>query len=222
MDYTRLTQNGRWSGVITHNKREIAIDPSEVRGTRDRSWGIRPVGAPDPQPPPGAFQFFWLWTPFNFEDRAVFFHTNDDAAGAAWNRRAVVDVFGQSRTEFEHPAPKLIYVSGTRRLASADIALAPNGPFLRITPTGTNFYMNGLGYTHPTWGHGRDHGELESAYDVLADSDDNIPGNLHIQALARASFEDHGRTIEGFGVLEQFIMGPHAPSGLTGVLDPAP
>ena len=46
------------------------------------------------------------------------------------------------------------------------IALAPHGPLFRITPTGTNFYMNGLGYTHPTWGHGRDHGELETAYDV--------------------------------------------------------
>jgi hypothetical protein len=222
MDYTRLTQNGRWSGMITHDKQEIPIDPTEVRGTRDRSWGIRPVGAPDSQPAPGAFQFFWLWSPFNFEDRAVFFHTNDDETGAPWNRRAVVDVFGQARTEYEHPSPKLIYASGTRRLASADIALAPSGPFFRITPTGTNFYMNGLGYTHPTWGHGRDHGELETAYDVLADADDNIPGNLHIQALARATLEDHGRTLEGFGVLEQFIMGPHAPSGLTSILDPAP
>jgi hypothetical protein len=222
MDYTRLTQNGAWSGLITHNKLEIRLDPSSVRGTRDRSWGIRPVGAPDAQPAAGAFQFFWLWSPFNFGDRAVFFHTNDDETGAAWNRRAVMEVFGASRTEYEHPTTKLVYKSGTRRLQSAEVALSPGGPVLKIAPTGANFYMNGLGYTHPTWGHGRDHGELEIAADTLADVDDALPGNLHIQALARATLSDHGANFDGFGVLEQFIMGPHAPSGFRSVLDTAP
>jgi hypothetical protein len=92
---------------------------------------------------------------------------------------------------------------------------------LRIAPTGAHFYMNGLGYTHPNWGHGRDHGECETAYDVIENVDDNIPGNLHIQALAHATLAVSGRTLEGAGVLEQFLIGPHAPSGFKSILDPA-
>ena len=222
MDYTRMTQNGAWSGTLTHNGAEIGIDPATVRGTRDRSWGIRPVGAPDAQPAPGGFQFFWLWAPINFDDRALFFHTNDDETGNAWNRRAVMDVFGVSQTEYEEPAPHLQFAPATRRIQRVEIALAAEGPKLTITPSGKRFYMNGLGYTHPAWGHGRDHGEFETAYDVIENAEDSAPGNLHIQALAHATFEDGGRAIEGAGVLEQFLIGPHAPSGFKSVLDPAP
>ena len=221
MDYTRMTQNGAWSGTLSLKGK--AIDLSGISGTRDRSWGIRPVGAPDAQPGPSVFQFFWLWAPFNFADRAVFFHTNDDEAGRPWNRRGVIDVFGRSATEFEQPRTVLKYRPGTRRIVSADVSFA-DGASMRIEPTGANFYMSGLGYMHPAWGHGRDHGELEVAYDVIdmANIDDNAPGQLHIQALARATLQDGDQTLQGAGVLEQLLIGPHAPSGLTSMLDPAP
>jgi hypothetical protein len=226
MDYTRMTQNGAWGGVVSIGGDERRIEPHAVFGTRDRSWGIRPVGAPDSQPPANtSFQFFWLWTPFSFADRAAFFHSNDDEAGKPWNRRAVIDVFGASRTEFERPEMQLRYRSGTRRLASVEIAFnGETGPSLTIEPTNVNFYMSGLGYMHPSWSHGRDHGTLETAYDVidLASIDDNAPGQLHIQALARATLRDGGGSFEGQGVLEQFLIGPHAPSGFSSVLDPAP
>src|SRR5206468_9194642 len=52
MDYTRLTQNVRVSGwtEVDGDKR-----PCEGgwTGTRDRSWGVGTVGAPEPQPTPG-------------------------------------------------------------------------------------------------------------------------------------------------------------------------
>lgn len=224
MDYTRMTQNGAWSGTLAIGGETHTLGPAHVFGTRDRSWGIRPVGAPDAQPAPGGFQFFWLWAPFNFEDRAVFFHSNDDETGKAWNRRGVIDVFGRGKTEFEHPAISTRYHAGTRRIASAEVTFADDGPALSITPTGAHFYMSGLGYTHPSWGHGRDHGDLETAYDVIdaRSIDDNLPGQLHIQALARAVLRDGGRELKGAGVLEQFLIGPHAPSGFKSVLDPAP
>jgi hypothetical protein len=222
MDYTRLTQNGAWSGELSIKGEKLGV--AGALGTRDRSWGIRPVGAPDTQAPPMSPQFFWLWAPFNFADGAAFFHTNDDEAGKAWNRRAVIDRFGQSRTEYEHPQPKLIYRAGTRRIQSAEIAFEPEGATLRIEPTGAHFYMSGLGYTHPTWGHGRDHGAFETAYDVIdaRGIDDNAPGQLHIQALARATLVEGGREHAGAGVLEQFLIGPHAPSGFASLMDGAP
>jgi hypothetical protein len=223
MDYTRMTQNGAWSGELAIKGQTHRLDARTTFGTRDRSWGIRPVGAPDSQPAPAPFQFFWLWAPFNFADRALFLHTNDDDAGQPWNRRAVIDAFAASRTEFERPAFTLRYQPGTRRIRAADITLGESTTLL-IEPTGANFYMSGLGYMHPTWGHGRDHGALETAHDVIdaTSIDDNAPGQMHIQALARATLTDHGKTYAGAGVLEQLLIGPHAPSGFTSMLDPAP
>ena len=52
MDYTRLTQNGNWQGWIEFRGRKITVTPELWLGTRDRSWGIRPVGAADTQPEP--------------------------------------------------------------------------------------------------------------------------------------------------------------------------
>ena len=52
MDYTRLTQNGGYEGWIEvdGDKQDLAAG---TMGTRDRSWGVRPIGARDTQPMPG-------------------------------------------------------------------------------------------------------------------------------------------------------------------------
>ncbi|HUQ39610.1 MAG TPA: hypothetical protein VM030_05605, partial [Acidimicrobiales bacterium] len=43
-DITRLTQNGRYDGSITVSGNTIAVSGDRVHGTRDRSWGVRPIG----------------------------------------------------------------------------------------------------------------------------------------------------------------------------------
>ena len=43
--------------------------------------------------------------------------------------------------------------------------------------------------------------------------------HLHVQAICRAR-SSAGE--EGIGILEQLVIGPHAPSGLTGLIDGAP
>jgi hypothetical protein len=224
MDYTRMTQNGSWAGTITTPTGTITLDPATTLGTRDRSWGIRPVGAPEPQPPPSGNlgQFFWLWSPCNFAQHAVFAHTNDDAAGLPWNRRAVVAPLGQPLIDIDDVKLDLRYTPGTRRIATAELTLGHRGT-LTITPGSRTFYMHGLGYTHPVWGHGLDHGPLEVTHDRidLAAFDDNAPGNLHIQALSSAKLVWDGTEHLGQGVLEQLLIGPHTPSGFTGLLDGA-
>ena len=47
MDVTRATQLGTWSGWIETPDHRFEITPS-FRGTKDRSWGVRPVGEPLP------------------------------------------------------------------------------------------------------------------------------------------------------------------------------
>jgi hypothetical protein len=225
MDYTRMTQNGDWSGTITIDGRDIDI--AGCRGTRDRSWGIRQVGAAESQPPPaGTFpQFWWLWTPLNFDQHACFFHSNDDGDGMPWNRRGVVDAISGEAREFEPKAIDLSYHSGSRRIKQ--VALDTGTGQLSITPrTGESartFYMSGLGYLHPVWGHGMDHGDLEIGYDVI--TLDPPPAidmtTIHIQALSDAVLTVGGEEHHGIGVVEQLFIGPHATSGLTGLMDPA-
>jgi hypothetical protein len=231
MDYTRMTQNGRWAGWIDVAGHRHAI-AADTMGTRDRSWGIRPVGKPDSQPAAMPPQFFWLWTPCNFDGHAAYFHSNDDAHGRPWNRRGVLAGDGSghdSATDFEGPEVALDWHPGTRRVRRAAMTLAPDARLTltsMVAANGTHghFYMNGLGYTHPEWGHGMDHGEAEVAYDaidlsVVADSD---YANMHIQALAEAVLEVDGAVHRGRGVIEQMFIGPHAASGLSGLFDPHP
>ena len=226
MDYTRLTQNGRYSGWVEVDGVRSAIDG--FVGTRDRSWGVRPVGARDPQEPvpPVPPQFFWLWSPCNFADGSFFFHTNDDELGRAWNQRAVwledggrEEAFGG----FAQSSCAIRWKSGTRHAASASLDLGEGGS-VSIEPQ-TEFFMLGLGYTHPVWGHGQNQGELKVEREdfVLADIDRRLPHHLHVQALSRVTYVDgQGRSRLGRGVFEQLAIGPHAPSGFASILDLAP
>jgi hypothetical protein len=79
--------------------------------------------------------------------------------------------------------------------------------------------MKGIGYTHPEWGHGRWKGELAIAGESWksADLDPLAFDNLHIQQVMRARTGSE----EGVGVMEQFCIGPHAPSGFTDLIDGA-
>src|SRR5580698_725103 len=92
MDYTRLTQNGSYDGHIALNGKRIAVERERVLGTRDRSWGVRPIGQSDSQPvaPPRMPQFYWLWAPLNFEDRFMLYHNNAEASGKPWNTASVM------------------------------------------------------------------------------------------------------------------------------------
>ena len=62
---------------------------SSARATGRGASGRSALRDPQPLAPAVAPQFFWLWAPTNFESASLFFHTNDDAAGLPWNRRAV-------------------------------------------------------------------------------------------------------------------------------------
>jgi hypothetical protein len=230
MDYTRLTQNGRYRGWIELDGIRTSVDG--FVGTRDRSWGVRPVGSRDSQDlaPPEPPQFFWLWSPCSFADGSFFFHANDDASGRPWNTRAVFSPDGCGQDEHQHfdfPKAKIEWKSGTRHARSAVVDLDDRNPSagqVRFTPV-VEFFMLGLGYTHPQWGHGVNHGALAVEREdlVLASLDRKLPHHLHIQALCETVYVDaQGRTRKGRGILEQLAIGPHAPSGFSSLLDMAP
>lgn len=225
MDVTRLTQGGEWQGWIeaAGTRRDLA----GWRGPRDRSWGVRPIGAPDAQPvvpqlPP---QFFWLWTPIAFDDWLLFFHTNDDEHGRPWNRSAVlVPLPGGAPVHLEEVSAAMAWRPGTRHGGAARLeALMPDGTPVAVDfRLGANFLMRGLGYGHPVRGHGMYQGAdvLAGERFDLAAIDWAQPMNAHVQAQAEATLTiGDAAPVIGRGVFEQLAIGPHAPSGFTGLFD---
>jgi hypothetical protein len=83
--------------------------------------------------------------------------------------------------------------------------------------------MKGIGYGHPDWVHGGWKGELAVAREDFRPDDLNPleAANLHIQAIAKAVHSSEIGGSEGIGLVEQLVIGPHAPSGFTGMLDGA-
>ena len=221
LDYTRLTQNGSYAGRIEVDG--TAHDLSGFVGTRDRSWGVRPVGARDPQPPPVLPQFFWLWSPCVFPAHDLYWHTNDDAHGRPWNRRAVVMPVGGTAADEQvtDATATLTWRPGTRAAATASLSV--DGGTVAFTPI-ADFMMLGLGYGHPGWAHGTDHGALAVDREdfVTAGLDRAQPHHFHIQTLSDVRWTTAtGEVRTGRGVLEQLAIGPHAPSGFAALMDVA-
>lgn len=217
MDYTRLTQNGHYTGWIEVDGQREALAPGSS-GTRDRSWGVRPIGASDPQFARTMPQFFWQWTPINLPGRSLFYHLNAHADGTAWNTRAVIAPDGcgpESLTEYHAPRMTTQLANGTRWPGHGVLEFGHER--LVLEPL-SRFQMRGLGYTSPRWGHGLDHGILEvEREDIdLAAAEPARPDNLHVQMLCRVT-DQHGAV--GMGVFEQLAIGDYAPLGLKGLAD---
>jgi hypothetical protein len=133
----RYNQVGCWSGTLSFEGRTWDIDPEIWNGVRDRSWGIRPVGAPEPERAqlvdypglgPGkdtsaaakqAENHFWLWAPMLFEDRA-FTLIYEERGG----RRTMLDAGyaprgGGEWTPLGPPQHDIEWIPGTRMLRRA-------------------------------------------------------------------------------------------------------
>jgi len=235
MDVTRFAQFGKWEGEIRYDGRTVPIDAARVYGTKDRSWGVRPVGAPDRGLAPAAGmgrQTFFLWAPIHWDDRCTHYGVFEDGNGNRWHTDgAVLPVYANADDipGAEDPGIELLagvdhaidYIPGTRRAGHAEIGL--------VHADGTReavdleplicFRMKGIGYMHPEWGHGMWKGELAYAGESwkVDDLDPMAFENQHLQQVVRATTGD----VTGVGVLEQICFGPHARYGFGDVLDPA-
>ena len=230
MDSTRLTQFGRWDGWIEIDGEMTELAEGETFGCRDRSWGIRtvgeraPVGAPVADP-----QFFWLWAPINFEGFSTHFDVNEHFDGRRWHESGFVALAPDDGSTPE-PAEamratdyRIEWRPGTRSAAHFELDLIPwtGEPSTMVLEPLFDFHMMGLGYTHPEWGHGVWKGEHEVGGDRwdLPVGDPTAPHHVHVQTLVKATTAGAMGVHEGLGVLEQFVVGRHDPTGLTGLFD---
>jgi hypothetical protein len=217
MDVTRATQLGAWSGWIETPEGRFEL-PADVVGTKDRSWGVRPVGEPLPGAPgTRAPQLCFLWAPINFADRGLHFMTFDDSNGNALSRSASLLALGDEGGAVPTTGSlELVLQPGTRWFSSARLQMGDES--LELTPL-LRFQMRGAGYSHPQFAHGRWHAGPVRAGETLAlDELDPLDyPNLHVQHVVRAT----SAKATGIGVLEQLIIGPYEPCGLEGLLDGA-
>ena len=235
MDSTRMTQFGGWEGWIEIDGELTELSPGETLGSRDRSWGVRRVGERAPDGAPIADpQFFWLWSPLNFERFSTHFDVNELADGTRWHETGFIASVpggeGQFPTGGVEPAEEMRAVDyraewrpGTRAIAWAEIDLEPRRgkpSTIRLEPQ-FDWHMSGVGYLHPDWAHGVWKGELAvtgDRFDLPVD-DFTLPHHIHIQTVVTATTSGGLGVHEGLGVLEQLAIGRHAPTGLEGIFD---
>lgn len=234
MEATRFNQFGHWEGEIRYAGRTLAIDPARVFGTKDRSWGVRPVGDPAPPgaPPtvPGGISF--IWAPLHWPDRCTHMGVFETPHGFPWHFDGMIcpvyddpdRIPGTEDPDTEFLAGgenRIEMIPGTRRARSATITLLRTDGAreeIALEPV-LCFRMKGIGYSHPEWGHGRWKGELAIGGErwTCADLDEMALENLHIQQVVLATSGDR----KGVGVLEQIHIGPNSHYGFKDFLDPA-
>lgn len=225
MDSTRLTQFGRWEGWVEVEGRRFTCSPADTWGSRDRSWGVRPVGERAPTgAPQGDPQFFWLWAPINFGEFATHFDVNEEHDGRRWHEVGFVARDGDPAQHATSVDYDVTWRRGTRFAEHFRVRLiTTDGPStIELEPL-YEFHMAGLGYGHPDWSHGVWKGDLEVGGErwELPVEDPCALDRVHVQTVCRARSSGAVGEHDGLGILESFPLGQHTPTGLTGILDPA-
>ncbi|MGH8982600.1 MAG: hypothetical protein ACRDY6_01840 [Acidimicrobiia bacterium] len=230
LDACRFVQVGSWRGVVRIEGEELPVDDEGWSGTRDRSWGIRPVGEAEPlgRPADGAGGFWWCWAPLRFEEFAIVVIVQEGPDGHRVLNEAVrVWPAGSGRApeQLGWPEIEIFYRSGTRHPERATIHLTERGGKPVTVDVETRGFVPlhvGPGYGgDPDWSHGqwRGPGWVEGAVYELTDP--AIAGRIPygvIDHVARATCDG----AEGFGIFEHASIGRHDPSGFAELTDVAP
>ena len=224
LDACRFCQVGAWNGVLRVEGDEYAVTSDRWVATRDRSWGIRPTGDPDPsgrfaeeQPLDG---FWWCWVPMRFDDFAVMVIAQERGDGHRILSEAVrvwPEETGRAPEQLGWPEVDIRYRSGTRHPEHATIHLAQRGkPITMEVDTLTSMPLHvGCGYGgDPDWSHGqwKGRGWVEGATYDLTDPQvaSRVPFGV-VDHVGRATFDG----AEGWGIFEHGTFGRHEPTGFT-------
>ncbi|MCX4821687.1 hypothetical protein OG883_17700 [Streptomyces sp. NBC_01142] len=218
----RFVQAGSCSGVIRADGEEIPVTAGEWTGTRDRSWGVRPIPgeeggrAADELRPAG---FHWLWIPVRFEDRFLMVIAQEDADGYRTLNEAVLVREGRPDTQLGWPQADITYRPGIRDPRSAVVHLTD--PARKPLELGVEILASsplavGAGYPPATdWQHGTWQGRGwrdRRTYDLSDAAAHPMAAYGVTDHVARFSLD--GQT--GYGIFEHGTFGRHDPSGFTG------
>ncbi len=216
-DTQRLAQMGSWSGTLTVDGRELTVDPATTWGSRDRSWGVRPVGEKEPEGIRSGTNAMgggmWSYFPMRFEDHCIYYICSERADGVRTLEQAErvwldgrVEQLG--RTDHAHE-----FEPGIRLLTGSTVTFPDAGFELRCTPLLANFLAVGTGYgLEADWRHGMYQGpEL-----VVQGVTYYVPEIRQLGAYAvvdqAARFEYDGHV--GYGLYEHSFSGAMPRYGL--------
>ena len=228
LDACRFAQVGQWSGVLQVAGEAFAVEPQRWVGTRDRSWGIRPIGDAEPpgrnadEPLEG---FWWCWVPLRFDDFCVMVILQEEADGHRVMNEALRVWPDGRREQLGWPEIDIHYRPDTRHPLGARIALTQRDrtPLtLDIDTLGFIPLHVGAGYGgDPEWSHGqwKGRGWIEHRTFDLTDPDvaARIPWGV-IDHVARATCDG----LQGWGIFEHGTFGRHDPSGFADWFSVAP
>ncbi len=214
-DTQRLAQLGRWEGTLQIGDEQFEVTPDRCGGTRDRSWGVRPIGEKQPdgiRQSISTMPGMWNYMPIDFGDHSIIYMLHEQPDGVRPLEEAVriwadperpVDWLG--RPEWEHDM-----ISNTRLLDHSTIRFpqAPGGGIkLEAAPLITNFISLGTGYgMEDDWRHGMWQGD-----DLVVQS--RIWNVDEIQNLAQYGVVDSVGEFRydnqlGYGLYEHGFFGP--------------
>ncbi|HUI05078.1 MAG TPA: hypothetical protein VLZ77_16175 [Acidimicrobiales bacterium] len=237
LDAMRFAQVGTWSGTMRAGDHEFDVRDDRWVGTRDRSWGIRPVGEPDPPgrgaaEPDEGFGFWWTYVPLRFDDFALIVIAQEDGDGhRSLNgaERVFSPESGRPPEQLGWPEVEVRYTPGTRHPEAAVLHMQARGGKPVVVEIETLGFVGlncGPGYGgDPDWSHGQWRGRGFTESVVMDMRDPAVVGRVPfsvVDHVARARCDG----AEGWGMFEHGTFGRHAPSGFTGwesvASDPAP
>ncbi|MBF4160180.1 hypothetical protein [Nocardioides acrostichi] len=225
IDAQRFAQVGSWTGALAIDGDEYDVRPDEWMGSRDRSWGIRPVGESEPPGKPADPPFdgmWWLYCPVAFDEFFMVFIVQEEPDGFR-TLNDVTRIWRDGRVEqMGWPRIAIDYRSGTRLPTGGVITCAtPEGAEVRVDieavmNTATHIgagYGGDSGWTHGVW---RGEGFVERITHDLADPEvaGRLPFGL-IDSTGRFTWHEGGSARTGWGLFEHGVLGQHRPSGFT-------
>jgi hypothetical protein len=230
MDYTRLTQTGRWSGELTIGGNTHAVEQKTWWGGRDHSWGIRPIGDPDratgAPARDGSRGFFWNWAPLQFDDHTIMYTISENDDGSRWHEAAArlypYDAEGpnESLGIVRHD---LKLKPGTRIFDRGSIVLRePRGgeTTLELEPLSL-LHMAGAGYAYGAdmWRHAQYHGPLAVEGETWDITDPAVVAKVAGQNETVCRVKQGDKT--GYGIFEFILFGLYEPYGFKSLGDVA-
>jgi len=219
-DTCRFAQTGTWTGTLSVGNELFDVTPDRWWGTRDRSWGVRPVGEPEHpgiRQGEGQMTGMWNYSPMQFDDHAIFYILNETDAGERPLEESVRVWHDPARSPewLGRPEHAHVLVPGTRIVRSSTIRFpdAPEGPIeVAVTPLKRAFIAVGTGYgMEQDWRHGMYQGDLV-VQGLEYDEDEIAPIGQYGIVDHVARFEYDGRT--GHGLHEHGFFGPFRRYGM--------
>ncbi len=219
-DVLRFGQTGFYEGAFRYKGRAFRLDGKTARGFRDRSWGIRPLGEPEPKgiqakSPPN---MMWLYTVAQFDDFTLMLKVHEENDGTRhmeeatriWNDPAKgVDHFGPLDYTVEFDSERRFI----KRVRLRCTGRGGEELDVRVEQLMPLFLQQGTGYSDsPEWRNGMYQGALKTelvAFDLVGDRDKL---NGYIDAAARFTLDGQ----VGHGLLEYGFVGRFDPAGVTG------